>query len=569
MSNANDRRGGVLLTPVLVLLMCMLAVGLGRHTQGTRAVRSVHGLQIGAKATDVARSALQEARLALGRKMNDPEDALYRTLRTQSPAPVAARLRTPGTIALVREDGALAGFQILEDGVQARVAERSPAGLSPTEVRGVWELTATVRHKPSGLTRVVTEKVPFRLTLLSCPFPYNPYTVLVLDAGNLVGADANWRMDRSQEELARLSRQVQPQLVDQMKQLVVYANSVASAARTRSASDIPSLDSHELVAPLADLQLPAAPEIADSVTAPLHHFPASYAVYLRNPEVGLAELNLAPRLASLDNAATEARKAYELAFDRHQAIIARISALSKRGESMSQVAVLSEATELYRSLKPSVRQIAQALNNLAAADQAILEAVKRFEDLWLETGGDATQWLRQYAGRLDPAEWQRKASWKFSGPGAGKSFVSWLARYGKEGVPVNGIAYVSDPADVLDLSNVTIHGKLVVVATGPVQLQEVRLADRGNDLLVVQTQGEMKAAGRVEACLIPLGAFQPRSDLSLAGSVVMDLVRDPARLAGTVENRERRFSTETAEKRSSHLYAALSPWSSSVSMVTR
>lgn len=568
MLDSNDRRGGVLLAPVLVLLMCMLVVGLGRHTQGTRAVRSVHALQIGTKATDVAHSALQEARLALGRKMNDPEDALYRSLRTQ-PAQNPVRLRTPGTIALLREDSALAGFQILEDGVQARIADRSPAGLSTTEIRGVWELTATVRHKPSGLTRVVTEKLPFRLTLLSCPFPYNPYTVLVLDAGNLVGADANWRMDRSQEELARLSRQVQPQLVDQMKQVVAYANGVASAARTRSSSDIPSLDSHELVAPLADLELPAVPEIADSVTAPLHHFPSSYALYLRDPDVGLAELDLAPRLANLETAATESRKAYERAFGEHQAIIARISALSKRGESMSQVQVLAEASELYRSLKPSVRKLARALQVLATSDQAILEAVRRFEDLWLETGGDATRWLRQYAGRLDPAEWERKASWKFAGPGAARSFVSWLARYKEEGVPVNGIAYVSDPADVLDLSSATIHGKLVVVATGPVHLQDVRLADANNDLLVVQSQGEMKAAGRVEACLIPLGPFQPRSDLSLSGSVVMDRVRDPARLAGTVENRLRRFSTETPAKRSSHLYAALSPWSSSVAMVTR
>jgi hypothetical protein len=168
----------------------------------------------------------------------------------------------------------------------------------------------------------------------------------------------------------------------------------------------------------------------------------------------------------------------------------------------------------------------------------------------------AAQELAANAPRLDPDRWRRRAMFLFEGPTASRQFLAMLDGYDAESRSLSGIVLVDDPSGTLRLRQRSIHGRLVVICTGSVELEDVTLRDRASDLLIVQAGRRLDVAGRVEAALIARGDVEARASARLVGALLLG--RDPGRrdVAATLEADGARYRGD-----GSSYAVALAPWS--------
>lgn len=278
---------------------------------------------------------------------------------------------------------------------------------------------------------------------------------------------------------------------------------------------------------------PPAP-LVDDLSKEVHRFPAKYALRSRAPRVdSLADLFLRPKL---------------------QALRAKIEGMGP-AEGLAGEALTDPSGAGAKA------------RDLARAEVALLELAKTFQTSWDETGGAETEALRAAAAQLEPAEWRRRAFFAFEGQGAAKKLVDLLDRHAAEKRPVSGIAYVDDPDETLALKKRTIAGRLVIVSTGKVELEEVKLANRATDLLVVQAERLLVTAGRLEASLVARGGVEMGASTVIAGSLILQEIRPNDQLAGRIESDTVRTSvTVDGADRPEMFWVALAPVAKSRAM---
>jgi hypothetical protein len=185
------------------------------------------------------------------------------------------------------------------------------------------------------------------------------------------------------------------------------------------------------------------------------------------------------------------------------------------------------------------------------------------EDLASLSAADA-QALVAGAARLAPAEWRRRAFFHFEGPGACRRFLEMLDGHAAAGRPVSACVFVDDTSEPLRLRRRSIHGRLVVVSTGRVELADVRLRDPATDLFVVQAERRIEVSGRVEAALIARGGIEVERGARLTGALVLS--REPASrdVTGELVSDGSRY-----RGRASSYGVALAPWSTARDVVAR
>lgn len=274
----------------------------------------------------------------------------------------------------------------------------------------------------------------------------------------------------------------------------------------------------------------------DDLAREIHRFPSKYSILSADAAVpDIAAIYLAPKVEA-----------------RHR----KIESLGPPEALMSSAASDPEGT-------------AKKAGILAQAHNALLDEVKAFQKLWSESGNVDVDNLNGLANQLSPTEWRKRAWFTFSGPGAPKRLLEMLDGYAKEDPPrgVLGIVYLDNPDEPLKLQNLTLRGRLVIVATGQVEVSELKVSDPARDLLAIQAEGQMTTSGRIESSLIMKGGAQMSSDTVIAGTLFLDRPRANDKYGGKIEWDAARQSTQTAGlDRPEMFWIAFAPYAKSREM---
>lgn len=473
------RRGTVLALPIAVMIVSLLVpVMVARHIQGSHTRGNVARASRGGALMDVGQSALAEAWWRLEHGAADPSDPLFATLREVAPRKLTVRV--PHLAGALIGDPLWTGVSLVGEGVKATIGAPAPLSANVREGSIDVRLEATVRHAPTGLVRTLRETRELRRTLLAVPVPFDRHSLVVLDAGGLVGERANAWLEESTQALARVG----------------------------------------VGAPLND-----------DLTRSLHRFPSRYAVHRRGDVRDLTALNLGARLEA-------ARRAIE--------------ALGPAPDPGAQPKDDAQ-----------INALVGRVTRLAQAHRALLDEARRFQDAYDESGEAQAEELARSAGELAPEAWMRRASFRFGGAGAGQKLLAMLDRYQQEETPrpVSGVIFLDNEDEPLKISGRGIRGRLVIVATGDVELSDVRVHDRTTDMLVVQAEGRLTAQGRIEAALIARGGVALSGDLSLKGALVLDRVRVGDRFGGRLESDVERIESRLGGRdRPEMFWLTFAPW---------
>jgi hypothetical protein len=577
------RRGmGSLLATVLLFFIAAFGVGLARHALSSRVRSSVRAVSAGSQALEIARSAIEEAANLMQQRMNTPgPDVLFTTFRNESGVrPMRATVDAPAVRAHLGADPLFAGFELPREGVSLELVSCRPLHPGSTECAGRFRFTVGVKHRPTGARREVSVERAFKVSLLSTPRPYDQFSLIVLHPDNLFGIDeVNARMRTAVAAMRSLRETARPRIVATLERVIALANGrlrqAGSVERDAGLSGGRAREyrREELVGPIEAAALTEAPAVGSDVTRPYHFIPSKLVLSTKAERIAdLGTLNLVrtirDRAAGRSEAAVEG---YNQAAAELDAVVRRILELHDRSagyRSEAQVrAGVAESDRLNMRLKAAVDRLRVRMEALSAASSDLLEIVRAYTDRHIESTDEAADWLRSFGRTLDSSEWLSRATFRFQGPGAGRRFKEFLASYNGKGQPLNGIVVVDEPGEPFKLENVKVHGKLVIVATGDVALRDVEIESVETDLLTVQSDGVLRAGGRVDAALVPRSQFRPSGDLRLNGALVFDAVESPELLAGSLTNphvREpehgRHFSGVTGRSCPSYFYASWSPW---------
>lgn len=538
MSHAGSRRRGfgLLLVLVIVVLLVIAVVALQRALQSGQVRDGVRRTVVGRVAAELARAAREEARHTLQHSLADPSSEGRRALDSPLDSRPSIRLPVPQLKRIMQSDVQLIGYELVGSNVQLEVLERRPVADSPKESSDVLRLTAEVRHRTSGLSRRLVSQCAARRTLVTVPPPYDQFSLTMLDPRPLHGG-AGWVRERMDAAVSSLRTQVQSDL-PRMLELI---------RRTAASGGI---DPEVVLRPLDETEIFAPPEISEDVTEPLHYLADNLVISTKAERIDdLAQLNLKSRLLRHEaDIVAPARQEYLLALQA-------LESMDRTGQGA-------------QSLGDVVGRLAMALHRVSKANSGELELVKNYTDSVIELVDEGADWLRDNRWRLEPAEWRSRATFRFHGPGAVRRFLEFVSRYEARREGINGVVVIEDPAEVLRIARRTLQGKLVLVCAGDVEVQDVSLGNP-DALLTVQCQGNLRAAGRVEAFLISQGAFLPDPGLELVGGLVLSRVEDPARLVGRLRNPHVRDqdhgryfcgSSGDGETRAEYIHASLGPW---------
>ncbi len=248
----------------------------------------------------------------------------------------------------------------------------------------------------------------------------------------------------------------------------------------------------------------APPPLIDDLDREIHRFPAKYVVRSSAAQIpDLTRIYLWPKI---------------------EAAHRRIEALGPASDLAGQAASDPAGT-------------AKKAGQIAQAHSALLEEAKGYQAQFEEVGGPAAEQLMALAGQLTPQEWRRRAFFLFEGQGASQRLLDMLDGYARESPPlsVSGVAFVDNRDEPLKLKGRTFHGRLVVCATGLVDLDDVKVQDPANDLLVVQAEGVLTTHGRIDASIVVRGGVQMGADTALAGSLIVAKVSTGDQYGGKLD----------------------------------
>src|SRR5205085_7717069 len=132
---------------------------------------------------------------------------------------------------------------------------------------------------------------------------------------------------------------------------------------------------------------------------------------------------------------------------------------------------------------------------------------------------------------------------RFTGPKACERFLQYLKDQ-PPSRPVNGVVFVDNGSQTLALRGLTLHGKLDLSVSGPVDLEDVRLASATDDLFTVHAQAgqRVRIGGAVQASVLAVGPVDLAEGALLDGNLVQKELPSPATLVGTIKRDRRYFS---------------------------
>lgn len=472
----------------------------------------------------LAESALEEAHAATGRMVNDPEAApagrekLFDRFRTWGDQGGADALSTsvfsfqvplPRTRELASQAPFAAGrFDI---SVDSRVTAQAPL-LRANDRAGLVVHRATVRH--AGVETVVERQYGFRVSLVTAMRPYERVTLVVQDGASFFKGE----------------RDEDPGLADVAEGLALKWAKLGEVRREAVRALHLAAEEHPVDGVDPDAGLPddavlraidrADPELAEAAsqlaarTRALEQQGYVMAIHsTRRAAAGEARVELAeldwPRAMSsdLDAAAADAGQ-----------LVAALAALKSAAASVTTTEGAAQVKALAATAADDARALDQSFRRTLTCLARVTKDLRAFtpQEQQVRAEFDKTREL------LDPVAWLARTYLRVDAADRRQSdgtLADYLRRRGHPAKAANGIVLWNNPGEPLKIDRLTFTGMLVVVATGDVEVSEVRKAD-ANSLLTVVALGRLTVRGTVQASLIAPGQLEIASGTRIEGNLV-------------------------------------------------
>jgi ElaB/YqjD/DUF883 family membrane-anchored ribosome-binding protein len=501
------------------LTLFLFAISLGFRGQGVTA--SVRRSVYRDVASNFARSATAEALHILRKESNQEGTLSFRLMHTQGPATMTLGLdqlpHTFGELAVEKRYG-------LEGGVEIRILRRAASSLLPEErvpfeALGVLRVTASVKG-PRRMVGKSEADYGYRVVLTAAPRPFDLPTFMLVNPTELLrrGAykgDPNIAIETSAAQIKNFHK-----ILQEMESY--FGESAKKAEKKLRKSLIPKNIKKKLKKALQILQglqqsysqgskAPTWPARAWIVREPdaatldnyeeLHVFHSQLLVYSLESEIELEKLNLPSRVGS---DASEVEREEPKLIDQGKKVEAALNA--QNPDQMDETKTL--CLDYLKKVLEQVRRL-----------DAMLQVYKEFQDLLIEVGGDAQEELLMRYRRLRFADQEWKTPYLFHGPQAVAQATKFLASHPRGMVVVN-TPEGSKEELVVRLND--FQGRLVLVSTAPLRLEQIRLRDATRDAVICIGYNGLEVAGEVEAGLIDRSGQYISGGDTFTGSLILD-----------------------------------------------
>lgn len=516
---------------VLIVLVVM-AIAMGTRTENI--VAQSRKAIFHERAQDLADMAIKEAVHYLRIQANNPDATAFELFRAQS-----------GGAELTFDDDALPytkaevarmpGYS-LGYGVEVTVLRRAAIGILQEErvpyvAVGVVRFDATV-DGPSGTRVTQRDEFGFRSILTAPPRPFDMCTFFLLDPADLLNqtalnGDVNFTISNMVDQLRDFKTRF-AKLADDLEDAQGQIPNAQGGAQVKAKLG-------EMVQILRDgigprwkakdwKYLPANGGNTTGVEATLHLFDWPICVFSIDDQVELAALDV-PNLTREPNSE----------YLRNQDEVRRLS--EEFEQLRQQLANSTNPSDLDRVVELVRRMVDAAVVVGEHADRS-LDAYKLFQDLLVEVGGAALEDLQNRARRFSVDEQPWKSHYRFEGPKAVERAMEFI----NQDPPPAGAVYIRpDEVDATVRLNIAgLTGRLSIVSTADVVVENAWVQDPDRDLLVIVGYGqiEVNGAARVDASIVSWsGGFQGVGK-DFTGSLVLDTIPPSAPtdtiLAGTL-----------------------------------
>ena len=519
-SPARKRRGiGVLLVVILSFVVVLTIVGLAQRYLTSAVSGQTQRASIGELCLELSESLGAEVLEGFRRQVNDPGSPLFKALRQDvygnelGNLDLSEMIKVPHFDALLKADPTYAKFYRKE--YKAEIVYQRQFEDLPYERFGLLRVRARVQFDlalTETIGREVELGVGFKTLLVGPPRPFD---------------QPNWLMfvkDNTQSELNFAD------LNAKKREWTALVKDTRDSANMRAADvNTPEQVKAEYKDVLSQVQA------SDVYQAALPDLPSERVVLFSTKPGGTVtnfeDLFIFKRLEELEKAELEpARKEVE------------------RGE----LGVITEvnSVEKQRALAAAYRRQAVALSKLL---KTMTDHRAMFE-LWEGAGFDS---LDRFRYKLEDRRWIQKPFYvvkEADGP-----LDAQVKRISSAVRPLNGVLRCDNPHAVLNLDNIHIPGKLViVVGTGGVHLANVNREERANDLLtVISVGGPIVIEGEVHAAVLgSQGASLSASPgATVQGLLVLDQVPSPNDRSFRVIREDKYYSGATTEKSAAGAFA--------------
>jgi len=144
-------------------------------------------------------------------------------------------------------------------------------------------------------------------------------------------------------------------------------------------------------------------------------------------------------------------------------------------------------------MESDIDQFAQAAESHIATAHEIallfhdmLQGYKIFQDALIEVGGPERIRILKRIRRLDATEQPWRNHYKFSGAGSAARATAFVSR----DPPPSGVLWVENHDDeTLNININNLNGRLQIIASGNVQVQNATVADPSRDVLIIVSYG--------------------------------------------------------------------------------
>ncbi|MBI2942747.1 MAG: hypothetical protein HYY25_00975 [Candidatus Wallbacteria bacterium] len=564
---------GIIFGVIVLFLVMMMTMGFAQFVFGNRVASDTQSGILGMLAVSIGQSAFEEAWRDIALSANTKGSALYTQLRKDVTDPRDALFETKlpleETLREIEAAENWGGFQVVDKSVKMEVLGAGTLAGLTYETMGTIKLTATVKHKPTGVTRTLKATRGYKTGLLATPRPFDQATFFMMNPQLMIDSvgpeAANQRIKESLHWLEQLDQVLRRKMKERIEEVAANVNKGLGEAQAQGQGmDQSGVDPARFTRILDEAVVPPAPPYSEDVRSERHFFPkdqGDYVVFTLDAEVpDLERFYLPRRIEAKGNEIETARLRYNADSDATYKLLDEIDGLGKEAKDRK--------AEYEAKLEKAVKAVKQSMTELAARFDERLGIYKDFTDYFSERSKEGAAELQAFSGKFDVGGAQRpRAFYSFSGPDHAQAFRNLLDRYDKEAKALNAVVHVDTGGQVLALDNLRVRGKLVVVVTGQVRLANVTLTDPAQDLLTVHCDGRVAIDGRVAASVVASSDVGLGAGAVLTGNLVMYRSDAAQALRGKIV-RDGRYKTSMGgtpeEQLQGQVVVALSPRTASL-----
>jgi len=534
-NRSTTRKGmGVIVVVIVSLLAGLTVMGLQNFFFVERIALDVGTTIHGDRALYLAQSAVDEAANALAQEINDPGSSVFEVFRSQeyTGTEIAFDLEVPyfeNFLSKYPED--YEGYQLFNDGVQARVTYQNYFSGLPYERYGTLELSAQVTLR-RGFGKKISRKVSyyeeFKTALMTTPRPFDQLTLYVNQiAGWVTPAFENGNIEASKKS-------IDPAVEGSTPAVRQYYLDYLTNFENETGLDLPIFDELRTMMQTPPLNLDVPP---------LKVFPDSFVAISNLDSIeDMKKLNLPGLIGPLN----------EEIETMNQQMKQDAKALDNAIDSSNS------KSDAENKIKPAVKKLADTTYEVTELHQRRFAIYKEFQSLITMASGGLQTRLENFYKKMEADKWQKKAFHRISG---GRTELEQLmAKY----EPLNGVILIQNDS-ALDLSGMSVRGKLILVAAGDVNVNGLTVQDPSKDIVTVISYGIMKISGNIQANLVPVNQWQIiASNTQILGHLVINGVFDPAQFQGRLQYDPRIFSgtsttSSDADSRKSYIFVGFGP----------